>query len=63
VKNVRLRSVFAPAILLVAIAAAPAPAAETSPRLFSGVVSDSECGLADHATGEVYQIDDQKAVR
>jgi hypothetical protein len=73
--------------------ASAAPAAEP-PQLFSGIVSDSECGLdhtrmkkqhhlpndlactrdccekfkqeyvlADHTTGEVYQIDDQKAVR
>lgn len=68
--------------------------AEESASLFSGIVSDSECGLdhsrmkkqhhlkndlvctrdccekykqeyvlADHVSGEVYQIDDQKAVR
>ena len=68
--------------------------AADEPRLFSGIVSDSECGLdhdrmkkqhhlpndlvctreccekykqdyvlADHATGDVYQIDDQKAAR
>jgi hypothetical protein len=68
--------------------------AADNPALFSGIVSDSECGLdharmkkqhhlpndlvctreccekyrqdyvlADHATGDVYQIDDQKAAR
>jgi hypothetical protein len=73
---------------------APLAAASEVPRIFSGIVSDSECGLdhapmkkqhrlpndlvctrqccdkykqeyvlADHAAGEVYQIDDQKAVR
>ena len=77
-----------------AAGAVVSPAAQDLPRLFSGVVSDSECGLdhtrmrtqhhlpndlactrdccekfkqeyvlADHAAGEVYQIDDQKAVR
>ena len=81
---------FAFALLLVAEIA---PAAG-EPGLFSGIVSDSECGLdhsrmkkqhhlpndlvctreccekykqdyvlADHATGDVYQVDDQKAVR
>ncbi len=69
-------------------------AAADSPALFSGIVSDSECGLdharmkkqhhlpndlvctreccekyrqdyvlADHSTGDIYQIDDQKAAR
>lgn len=85
------------AALLTAIAAvlrASPLRAEEPPRLFSGIVSDSECGLdharmkkqhhlpndlvctreccekykqeyvlADHASGEIYQIDDQKAVR
>ncbi|MGH9442801.1 MAG: hypothetical protein ACRD16_11065 [Thermoanaerobaculia bacterium] len=79
--------------LAICFSAAIAAAAQ-SPSLFSGIVSDSECGLdharmkkqhhlpndlictreccekykqeyvlADHATGEVYQIDDQKAIR
>jgi len=74
--------------------AAPLPAAELFPSLFTGTVSDSECGLdharmkaqhrlpndlvctreccekykqdyvlADHTAGDVYQLDDQKAVR
>ncbi len=81
-------------IALATGAVVSAAAAQDPPRLFSGVVSDSECGLdhtrmktqhhlpndlactrdccekfkqeyvlADHAAGEVYQIDDQKAVR
>ena len=81
-------------IALATGAVVSAAAAQDQPRLFSGVVSDSECGLdhtrmktqhhlpndlactrdccekfkqeyvlADHAAGEVYQIDDQKAVR
>lgn len=80
-------------VMLLVLAARISPGAET-PRIFSGIVSDSECGLdharmkkqhhlpndlvctreccekyrqdyvlADHATGDVYQIDDQKAVR
>ena len=83
-------ALFAFAFLLTASLALAAD----EPRLFSGIVSDSECGLdharmkkqhhlpndlvctreccekykqdyvlADHATGDVYQIDDQKAVR
>jgi len=87
----RLRVVLMGAALL---AASGAWAADALPALFSGTVSDSECGLdhtrmkaqhhlpndlactrdccekyeqeyvlADHATGEVYQLDDQKAVR
>lgn len=78
----------------IAAAASSASAPESTPQLFSGVISDSECGLdharmkkqhhlpndlvctreccekykqeyvlADHATGDVYQIDDQKAAR
>ena len=78
---------------LLLLAAGTVSAAE-APRLFSGIVSDSECGLdhgpmkkkhglsndlvctrdccekykqeyvlADHTDGEIYQIDDQKAVR
>jgi hypothetical protein len=85
-------SVLAGAVLGVSAARAQ-PKPET-PRLFSGVVSDSECGLdhsrmkaqhhlpndlactkdccekykqdyvlADHASEEVYQIDDQKMAR
>jgi hypothetical protein len=81
-------------IVLAALFTATLAAAADSPALFSGIVSDSECGLdharmkkqhhlpndlvctreccekykqeyvlADHATGDVYQIDDQKAVR
>lgn len=85
------------AVLLTAVAAvlraSPPPAGEP-PRLFSGIVSDSECGLdhtrmkkqhrlpndlvctreccekykqeyvlADHASEEIYQIDDQTSVR
>lgn len=80
------------AFLLVLLSAAAArPAEPPAPRLFSGMISDSECGLdhsrmkkahhiatdrkctrdccekfkqeyvlADHTTGEVYQLDDQK---
>lgn len=81
------------AVALPLFLAALASAAD-APALFSGIVSDSECGLdharmkkqhhlpndlvctreccekykqeyvlADHATGDVYQIDDQKAAR
>lgn len=82
-------------IFLLAAAATPtASAAERFPALFTGIVSDSECGLAhevmkkkhrlpddrtctlvccdryrqefvlaDHVSGEIYQLDDQKAVR
>ena len=84
---------FSLVALALLLPASPAFAAD-APSLFSGIVSDSECGLdharmkkqhnlpndltctrdccekykqeyvlADHATGEVYQIDDQKAVR
>lgn len=76
---------------LAALFAATLALAEEAPRLFSGTISDSECGLdhtvmkkqhhlsndlqctrdccekfqqeyvlADHASGEVYQLDDQK---
>ena len=79
---------------VLAVAARSRAAGEASPRLFSGIVSDSECGLdhsrmkkehrlpndlkctrvccekyqqeyvlADHTTGEVYQLDDQKKAR
>jgi hypothetical protein len=82
------------AVLSAAVLAAAArsrAAGEASPHLFSGIISDSECGLdhsrmkkehhlsndlkctreccekyqqeyvlADHTTGEVYQLDDQK---
>jgi uncharacterized protein DUF5818 len=79
---------------VLAAAAHSRAAGEASPRLFSGIISDSECGLdhsrmkkahnlpndlkctrvccekfqqeyvlADHTTGEVYQLDDQKKAR
>ncbi len=78
-------------LLALLSAAAARPAEPPAARLFSGVISDSECGLdhsrmkkahhlrtdrqctrdccekfkqeyvlADHTTGEVYQLDDQK---
>jgi hypothetical protein len=87
-----MRSLFA--VVVLGTSAALAQSNPEAPRLFSGVISDSECGLdhsrmkaqhhlpndlactkdccekfkqeyvlADHATDDVYQIDDQKAVR
>lgn len=81
-------------LALAALLAATLALADDAPALFSGIVSDSECGLdharmkkqhhlpndlvctreccekykqeyvlADHTTEDVYQIDDQKAVR
>jgi len=83
-----------PAALLIAAAALPARAADVFPLLFTGTISDSECGLshdimkkkhrlpndrtctlvccdkyrqdfvlADHVSGDVYQLDAQKTVR
>ena len=83
-----------PRLALATLLAASLAAAADAPKLFSGIVSDSECGLdhspmkkqhhlpndlvctreccekykqeyvlADHTSGEIYQIDDQKAVR
>ena len=82
------------AFLLAILVSAPGAAADSFPSLFTGIVSDSECGLdharmkaqhhlpndlvctreccekyrqeyvlADHAGGDVYQLDDQKAAR
>jgi hypothetical protein len=88
---------FFAAVLFAALAApggAAAPSNGAFPALFTGTVSDSECGLdhtrmkkqhhlpndlactreccekykqdyvlADHAAGDVYQLDDQKSAR
>lgn len=82
------------AVALSLFVVATSALAADAPALFSGIVSDSECGLdharmkkqhhlpndlvctreccekykqdyvlADHATGDIYQIDDQKAAR
>ncbi|HET9794293.1 MAG TPA: DUF5818 domain-containing protein [Thermoanaerobaculia bacterium] len=81
-------------VLFAILLSAPLFSAESFPSLFTGTISDSECGLdhtrmkgqhhlpndavctreccekyrqeyvlADHAGGDVYQLDDQKAAR
>jgi hypothetical protein len=85
---------FLAVLLLAAASSSPARGADVFPSLFSGTVSDSECGLsheimkkkhrlpddrtctlvccdryrqefvlADHGSGEIYQLDRQNLVR